>query len=117
AHRLLHEEAHADDQVVVLGGEVGQVRHVVVAALRLLDVALDVKVGLRLLEADVGKVVEALVVEAADVGDQTDLDDLRAGGGRATAGSPTAGHGKDGGGGDQDDEPEALVTHPHRSLK
>ena len=84
ADGLLHEEADSDHEVVVLGGEVGQVRHVVIAALRLDHAGLELEFGFRLLEPEVGEVVEALVVEAADVGDQADV--VRLGGwGRGTA--------------------------------
>src|SRR5437660_662551 len=85
---LLHQEADADHKVVVLGGEVGQVGNVVVATLELDDVTLDREIDLAVLEAEVGEVVEALVVEAADVGDQTDL--VRLGrGAAASAGAAT----------------------------
>src|ERR1700687_72439 len=86
ADGLLHEEADRDHEVVVLGGEVGQVGNVVVTALRLDDAGLELELGLGLLEAQVGEVVEALVVEAADVGDQADVVRLCGRGRGAAAG-------------------------------
>src|ERR1700736_6557772 len=89
AEGRVRQDADPDHQVIVLGGEVGQVRNVVVAALGLDHVALDLEVGLGLLEAEVGEVVEALVVESADVGDETDLVCLGRGGAAAPTGATT----------------------------
>ena len=73
-HRLGHQEADADHDVVLLLGERGQVRHVVRVGLRRQGAALDAELGLGPLEALVGELVERAVVEAADVGDEADLD-------------------------------------------
>ena len=98
AHRFLHQEADSDHEVVLLGREVREVRDVVIAALRLLDVALDLEIRLRLLEADVR---------------QTDLVGLRR---CASARGPTTGHGQNHCGGNHTKEPESLVRHPRCSL-
>ena len=70
----LHEESVADHQVVVLGGEVRQVGDVLIAGLGLDHVALDMELVLGLGKADERQMVEALVVQAARVGDQADLE-------------------------------------------
>jgi hypothetical protein len=69
-----HQEADADHQVVVLLGQRRQVRDVVGVRVRLEHLAGDAELILRALEPDVGEVVERLVVQAADVRDQPDLD-------------------------------------------
>ena len=85
--------------------------------MRLVDIALDVEVGLGLLEADVGEVVEALVVETACVRDEADLERLARARPAGCAGGPAAGQREDHRGGYQTEKPKALMTHPHRSLK
>ena len=72
--RLGHQEADADHDVVLLLGERGQVRHVVRVLAGRQHAALDAELRLGPLEALVGELVERAVVEAADVGDETDLD-------------------------------------------
>src|SRR5215207_1773710 len=76
-HRLGHEEADADHDVVLLLGQRGQVRHVVRVGLRRQGAPLDPELGLGPLEALVGELVERAVVQSADVGDESDLDLLR----------------------------------------
>ena len=73
-HRLDLGEADADHQVVALLGERAQVRDVVRRRLRLDDTRLDAEVLCRALQSDVGEMVEAPVVQAADVGRETDLE-------------------------------------------
>src|SRR5215216_640534 len=86
-HRLGHQEADADDEVVLLLGQGREVRHVVRVLARRQNAALDAELRLGPLEALVGELVERAVVEAADVGDETDLDllGLRRGLGAAAA--------------------------------
>src|SRR5215212_5853939 len=86
-HRLGHQEADADDEVVLLLRQRGQVRHVVRVLGRREHAALDAQLRLGPLEALVGELVEGAVVEAADVGDEPDLDllGLRRGLGAAAA--------------------------------
>ena len=112
ADRLLHEEAHADHQVVAFGGEVREVGHVFASVVRFDHVVLDAEVRLRLLQADESQVVEALVVEATDVGDESDLVLLRV---AATAVTATTRHGQHQYRGSHTQELEPLVRHP-RSL-
>ena len=90
SNRLLHQEADADHEVIAGGGEVREVRDVVVAGLRLFDVALDVEVSDGLLKPDISEVVEALVVKTADVGDKADL--VLLGGGRRGAAATCGRH-------------------------
>ena len=71
---VAHQEADPEDEVVALACRRGQVRDVVPGRLRDEDAALDAELGLGPLEALVRQIVEALVVEAADVGDDRDLD-------------------------------------------
>src|SRR5215208_335403 len=87
--RLGHQEADADHEVVLLLGERGQVRHVVRVLRRGQCAAVDAELCLGPLEALVGELVERAVVEAADVGDETDLDLLALGCGLGAA-VPTA---------------------------
>ena len=70
------------DEVVLLLRERGQVRHVVRVRLGDEHARLDPELGLGALQALVRELVERAVVEAADVGDQTDLDLLGGGGAR-----------------------------------
>src|SRR5690348_1587950 len=66
-------EADADHQpVAVLRGRL-EVRETLVRRFRDEGAALDAELGLRTLEADIGEMVEALVVETADVGHHRDL--------------------------------------------
>ena len=85
--RVLHEEPDGDDQVVVLLRERRQVRNVVFLLLRLDDLRLEAEVLLGLETAGVRGLVEALVVQTADVRDEPDLDRLRRGRGRTAAGA------------------------------
>src|ERR671918_124715 len=71
---LGHEEADRDDQVEALVGERREVRDVVRVRLGLQHPDLDAELLRRLLEALVGQRVEAAVVQAADVGDEPDLN-------------------------------------------
>src|SRR6478752_5869941 len=71
--RITHEEADRDHEVVALGTS-REVRDVVRAALRDEDATLDAVLALRDLEAVVRERVEALVVQAADVGDERHLE-------------------------------------------
>src|SRR5439155_21096775 len=68
---------------VALLSQRGEVRHVVGVLLRLEHPALDAELLLGPEEAEVVEVVEGAVVQPADVGDETDLELLAAGGGRA----------------------------------
>src|SRR4051812_5753437 len=81
-----HQEAVADDQVVLLLGERRKVRDVVGVLLGDQHAALDPQLLDRALEALVRELVERAVVDAADVGHEADLDLLalrRAGRGAA----------------------------------
>jgi hypothetical protein len=72
--RRLLQEADADDQVVLLPHERGEVGDVVGLAVRQKDLPLDFELLLGLQQAGVGEVVEPTVVQAADVGDEPDLE-------------------------------------------
>ena len=95
--RVAHQETDGDDEVVALLGGRREVRDVVGGALRDQRAALDPVLRLRLLETLVGERVEPLVVEAADVRDQRDLDRGRLGLGRRR-------------GGDDEEEPQPAAT-------
>src|SRR5207249_423231 len=70
----LEEDTDRDDEAVaVLRGGL-EVRLPVRRRLGDVDAALDLQLLDRPLQAHVGQMVEALVVEAADVGDESDLD-------------------------------------------
>jgi hypothetical protein len=60
------------------------------------DIRGDAELALRVEPALVGQSVEALVVQAADVGDQTDLEAGSANAERATAGGHENGDERDG---------------------
>src|ERR671923_198559 len=85
-----HQEAVADDEVVLLLGQRREVRDVVRVLLGHQHAALDPEILDGPLEPLVGQLVERAVVEAADVGDETDLDLLALRGGRCAAGRPAA---------------------------
>jgi len=70
----LHQEADRDHELVAVQSRVLQVGDVVRAVGGLKHVALDAELRLGLQQALVRQVVEAAVVEAADVGDQADGD-------------------------------------------
>src|SRR4051812_7965997 len=72
--RVGHEETDADDEVVLLLGQRREVRDVVGVGLRDEDAAGDAELLDGVLEALVGQEVERAVVQAADVGDDADLD-------------------------------------------
>src|SRR5919201_192891 len=126
SNRLGHQEADANHQVVLLGCVVRQVGDVIAVCVRFGYVALgaklslagqaraDVAGGCRLGEPDGGQVVEALVVEAAGVGDQPYLDRLLLG--TTAASGSTAGRNRDG---QRQAHAKAEQTDgwlPHRSL-
>ena len=69
-HRVRHQEADADRDACARLDARLQVRDVVGGRVRLDDATLDPG-PLRMLEADIGEVVERLVVQAADVGHET----------------------------------------------
>src|SRR4051794_34545449 len=73
ADRRRHQEADRDDDVEVVVAEVREVRDVVRLRVRLLDRQVDAELVLRLRGALEGELVEALVVQAALVGGQADL--------------------------------------------
>src|SRR4051794_4281772 len=73
-HGVGHEEAVADDEVVLLLRQRRQVRDVVRVLLRHEHATVDAELLDGALEALVRQLVERAVVEAADVGDETDLD-------------------------------------------
>ena len=74
--RVALREADAEDQVVALARERRHVRDVVGRRLRLEHAALDAELLLRPLQPLVRELVEAAVVELAEVGDQRDLERL-----------------------------------------
>ena len=76
--RRRHQEADRDHEVVVLLRERGQVGDVVRVRLRDDDAARDAQLALGAQQALVGEEVERAVVEAADVGDEPDLEPLPA---------------------------------------
>src|SRR5690349_14241706 len=90
-HRLGHQEADADHEVVLLLRQRREVRHVVRVLRRRDGATLDAQLLLGPLEALVGELVERAVVEAADVGDETDLDLLGLRRGLGAAGSTARG--------------------------
>src|SRR3954451_20681023 len=85
-----HEEAVADDQVVLLRGERRQVRDVVRVLLGDQDAAVDAELLDGALEALVRQLVERAVVEAADVRYEADLDLLALRRARGAAGAARA---------------------------
>ena len=95
--RLRFGEADADYEVVAAARERGQVRDVFGVGRGQAHVELDAELRLRLLHALVGEVVEAAVVQAADVRDEAHLERLPRGGvcrgrrGVLSASAPTAG--------------------------
>ena len=102
-HGVGHEEAVADDQVVLLLGERRQVRDVVRVLLGDQHAARDAELLDGVLQALVGELVERAVVEAADVGDEADLELLAARArGRAAAAGAAA--------------PEPLSSLPHAAI-
>jgi hypothetical protein len=72
-------KADTDDQVEAVPGERRHVGDVVRRRLRLDDAALDAQLCLRALEAVVRELVEAVVVQLAEIGDQSDLEGVRGG--------------------------------------
>ena len=76
--RAVHEEPDRDHEVVVGGRQRLEVGDVLRLLVRLEHLEVDAELRLRALDPDEGKVVEALVVEPADVGDEPDLEDLAA---------------------------------------
>src|SRR5439155_14948053 len=83
-HRVSHQEADADRDPGTRADARRQVRDVVGRRLRLNDTTLDAGL-LRGQEADVGEVVERLVVQAADVGHETRAERRRPRGRRVVA--------------------------------
>jgi hypothetical protein len=83
-HRADLRVTDAEDEVVALPRERGEVGDVVRGRARLGDADGDAEALLRLEHADIGEVVEAAVVEAADVGDHPDFQGRSAGGSLAT---------------------------------
>jgi hypothetical protein len=80
-------EADADRQVIALARERREVRDVVLRRLRLKDLLLDPELGLCSQQPDVREMVEAAIVQAADVSDKPDLlAALAGGGGRGVGG-------------------------------
>jgi hypothetical protein len=69
-------EADADDEVEVLADEGGHVRDVVRWADSLDDTALDAELPLRLLQAAIGELVEAAVVQLPLIREQPDLESV-----------------------------------------
>ena len=67
-------EADSDGQVIAPTREGRQVRDVFLGRLSLVDALVDAQLALSPQEPDVRKVVEATVVESADVRDETHLD-------------------------------------------
>ena len=121
--RVRHQEPDSDHEVEVLLRETGEVRDVVGALLRLEHPPLHPELLLRAQEAHVVQVVERAVVQAADVGDQADLDRLpaarrrrrRGGGGAAAARArrpPATGGEED----EADQSKSRAASHPvHRA--
>src|SRR5262249_59470193 len=72
--RLVLGEADAYDEVVPLACERAQVRDVVGRRLRLDDARLDAELAPGALEPDISEMVEAAVVQTADVGAEADLE-------------------------------------------
>ena len=116
-------EPDADHQVVALPRQCRHVRDVIRRALRLDDPALDPELALRALEALVGELVEAVVVQLARVGHERDLEargrrrGRRVGLGRGTARlvvAATPGGQRDGGHGEGRDGEEAVERSCHR---
>src|SRR5712691_6008172 len=83
--RLRFREADADHDVVAAARERRQVRDVLRARRRQADAVLDAELCLRFQDAQVREMVEAAVVQAADVRDEPDLDRLARGGRRRGA--------------------------------
>src|SRR3954447_4744095 len=83
--RVGHQEAVADDEVVLLLRQRRQVRDVVGVLLGDQDPAVDPELLDGALQALVRQLVERAVVQAADVGDQADLDLLALGRARGAA--------------------------------
>ena len=67
-------EADADRQVIAVTRERRQIRDVVLRRLRLEDALLDSQLRLGTLQPQEREMVEAAVVEPADVGDEPDLE-------------------------------------------
>jgi hypothetical protein len=75
-----HQETDADHEVVALLGEAREIGDVIRVRLRQQHPAVDAELALGALEAPVGELVEATVVEAADVGHEADLEAVPGGG-------------------------------------
>ena len=107
----------ADDQVVSLPGERRHVGDVVGSGLRLDHATLDAELLLGPLEAVVGELVEPVVVELPEIGDQTHLDSrrraLRRPGGGVVV-RPAARRDDRNGRHAPCDQPEAAPSHCHR---
>jgi len=67
-------ETDTDRQVIALARERREVRDVLLCRLGLVDPLLEPQLRLAALEPNIREVVEATVVEPADVGDEADLD-------------------------------------------
>jgi hypothetical protein len=76
--RLRFGEPDSDREAIPLARERREIRNVFLCRLRLEHATLDTEVALGALEPEVRQMVEAAVVEAADVRDEADLD-VRAG--------------------------------------
>jgi hypothetical protein len=85
-----HQEADRDHELVAGLCQPSEVRDIVSARLRLQHGALDSELRLGLEEALIGQMVEAVVVEPADVGDQADLEAAAARRARSGAGAAAA---------------------------
>src|SRR3954447_24714732 len=83
-------EADRDDEVGALARRGREARDVIRGRGRLVDRTLDPELLLGLLQARVGELVEPVVVELADVGDEDDRGLVAAGGGRARVAAAAA---------------------------
>src|SRR5207244_3100765 len=77
--RIAHQEPVRDDDVGAVTAAALEVRNVIRVLVRLDDSRLDAELRLRLVEPLRRQLVEAVVVQATDVGDETRLDLLSTG--------------------------------------
>ena len=69
---VLHQEADGDHEIVAALGEASQVLHIIRLGGRLNDIGVNAELLRRPEQAFVRKLVEAAVVEPADIGDEAD---------------------------------------------